>query len=68
MSYYFPKAVGDYHFGERHPMKPARLTLTNHLVIGYGLHNLMDVYQPQPASKEELEAFHDNDYIDFLSR
>ena len=49
-------------------MKPHRLTLTNHLVIGYGLHKKMDIYQPRSATKDELEAFHDEDYVDFLSR
>ncbi|GAA6016891.1 hypothetical protein JCM10207_007838 [Rhodosporidiobolus poonsookiae] len=68
VSYYFPKGVGEYHFGERHPMKPHRLTLTNHLVIGYGLHKKMDIYEPRSATKEELEAFHDEDYVDFLAR
>ncbi|BGP45744.1 histone deacetylase [Rhodotorula kratochvilovae] len=68
VSYYFSKGVGEYHFGERHPMKPHRLTLTNHLVMGYGLHKRMDVFQPRAATKEELEAFHDEDYVDFLAR
>jgi histone deacetylase HOS2 len=49
-------------------MKPHRLTLTNHLVVGYGLHKKMDMYNPRAATKEELEAFHDEDYIDFLQR
>jgi histone deacetylase HOS2 len=49
-------------------MKPHRLTLTNHLVIGYGLHRQMDMYQPRPATKDELEMFHDQDYVDFLAR
>lgn len=49
-------------------MRPHRLTLTNELVMGYGLHKHMDVYSPRPATKEELELFHDEDYIDFLSR
>jgi hypothetical protein len=53
---------------ERHPMKPHRLTLTNHLVLGYGLHKKMDIYEPRSATKEELEAFHDEDYVDFLAR
>jgi histone deacetylase HOS2 len=49
-------------------MKPHRLTLTNHLVVGYGLHKRMDVFEPRMASKEELEMFHDEDYVDFLAR
>lgn len=49
-------------------MKPHRLTLTNHLVVGYGLHKQMDVFQPQAASKQDLTAFHAEDYVDFLSK
>lgn len=48
-------------------MKPARLTLTNRLVLGYGLHEQMKCYTPRPATKEELEWFHDSDYVNFLS-
>ncbi|KAK4048756.1 histone deacetylase [Microbotryomycetes sp. JL201] len=68
VSYYFPRGVGEYHFGERHPMKPHRLTLTNHLVMGYGLHKKMDIFDPRAATAEELTRFHDDDYVDFLSR
>ncbi|CDZ97332.1 histone deacetylase 3 [Phaffia rhodozyma] len=68
VSYYFPKSVGEYHYGERHPMKPHRLTLTNSLVVGYGLHKRMDVFAPRAATRDELEMFHDSDYVDFLSR
>lgn len=67
VSYYHPVGVGNYHYGERHPMKPARLTLTNRLVLAYGLHKHMDVYTPREATKEELEMFHDSDYVNFLS-
>lgn len=49
-------------------MKPQRLTLTNHLVLGYGLHKDMDVYQPRAATEQELETFHEADYVDFLSK
>lgn len=54
---------------ERHPMKPHRLTLTNALVMGYGLDKqIHHIYDPRPATKEELENYHDRDYIEFLSR
>ncbi|KAJ4494610.1 hypothetical protein C8J55DRAFT_497107 [Lentinula edodes] len=69
VSYYFPKGVGAHHYGERHPMKPARLTLTNELVFGYGLHNqIHNIYDVRPATREELSVYHDADYLDFLSR
>ena len=50
-------------------MKPHRLTLTNSLVIGYGLDKKINhFFSPRAATKHELEAYHDEDYIDFLSR
>jgi histone deacetylase HOS2 len=48
-------------------MKPHRLTLTNELVMGYGLHKKMEIYSPRMATQRELETFHDDDYIDFLA-
>ncbi|KAG9051112.1 histone deacetylase [Tulasnella sp. UAMH 9824] len=69
VSYYYPKGCGFYHYGERHPMKPHRLTLTNSLVIGYGLHQKMDhFFSPRSATQAELEEYHDPDYVDFLRR
>jgi acetoin utilization deacetylase AcuC-like enzyme len=50
-------------------MKPHRLTLTNALVMGYGLDKqIHHIYNPRPATQAELEMYHDHDYIDFLSR
>lgn len=49
-------------------MKPFRLTLTNELVLGYGLHDYMSVYSPRKATSEEITQFHSHDYIDYLSR
>ncbi|KAI5780039.1 hypothetical protein EDC01DRAFT_284558 [Geopyxis carbonaria] len=49
-------------------MKPWRLTLTNQLVLGYGLHNHMDVYATRPATEDELHGFHSSDYLNFLQR
>ncbi|KAH9918342.1 uncharacterized protein BXZ73DRAFT_92199 [Epithele typhae] len=69
VSYYFPKGIGAQHYGEHHPMKPHRLTLTNALVMGYGLDKqIHHIYNPRPATQAEIEAYHDHDYIDFLSR
>ena len=50
-------------------MKPHRMSVTNTLVIGYGLdRQIHNIYNPRPATKEELEAYHDPKYIDFLSK
>ncbi len=49
-------------------MRPQRMELTNQLVLGYGLQDKMSMHAPRKATVEELEAFHDSDYIDFLRR
>lgn len=39
--------AGDYtgfYYGADHPMKPQRLSMTHSLILGYGLHNKLDVY------------------------
>ena len=32
------------YYGANHPMKPHRLCMTHSLVLGYGLHEKMEVY------------------------
>ncbi|KAI6822300.1 histone deacetylase [Hortaea werneckii] len=67
VSFHYNSQVEDMHFGKTHPMKPWRLTLTKHLVLGYGLQYAMDTYQAVAAGKDQVRAFHDSDYVDFLS-
>ncbi|AGO13315.1 AaceriAFR172Cp [[Ashbya] aceris (nom. inval.)] len=67
VSYHFNARVSQYHYGVRHPMKPFRLMLTDHLVSRYGLHKVMDLYETRAATKEEVLAFHAQDYVEFLS-
>ncbi|ORX94687.1 histone deacetylase-3 [Basidiobolus meristosporus CBS 931.73] len=68
VAYFHEEEVGNFHYGEHHPMKPHRLTLTNHLVLSYGLHRKLDIYQPRRATEQEMLDFHSSDYIDFLKR
>lgn len=68
VSYHFNEEVSRFHFGVRHPMKPFRLMLTDHLVLGYKLHECMDLYRPRRATKDEILNFHDEEYVDFLQR
>ncbi|CAG8572912.1 9847_t:CDS:2 [Ambispora leptoticha] len=78
VAYFHNKDVGSFHYGvgtgvydtkkTGHPMKPHRLTLTNDLVINYGLHELMDVYCPRMATEAELLEFHESDYVNFLKK
>ncbi|KAF2859417.1 histone deacetylase [Piedraia hortae CBS 480.64] len=67
VSFHYQSGVENMHFGQSHPMKPWRLALTKHLVLAYGLQHAMDTYEAVAADKAQLCAFHDPDYIDFLS-
>lgn len=68
VSYHANPAAEKQHFGLSHPMKPWRLTLTNKIVLAYGMHDAMDVYLSRAATNQELAQFHTEDYIEFLQR
>jgi len=82
--YYYDPIVGNFHYGQMHPMKPQRIQITHSLVLHYGLHKKLHFYQPRLATKTDLTTFHrlvdfvfmpymlycvfSKEYIDFLSR
>ncbi|KAK5051605.1 hypothetical protein LTR84_003257 [Exophiala bonariae] len=67
VSWHYNPEVENHHFGQTHPMKPWRLTLTKSLVLSYGMHTAMDAYLSRPATKDEIKEFHKDDYVDFLN-
>ncbi|KAK5679088.1 histone deacetylase [Elasticomyces elasticus] len=67
VSFHYNSQVEDMHFGKTHPMKPWRLTLTKHLVLAYGLQHTMETHVALPATSVQVQAFHDPDYVQFLS-
>ncbi|VDM48605.1 unnamed protein product, partial [Toxocara canis] len=58
--------VGNYYYGQGHPMKPHRIRMTHNLLLNYGLYRKMEVYRPQVASFEEMTKYHSDDYMSFL--
>ncbi len=56
-----------HHFGQTHPMKPWRLTLSKSLIMSYGMPFAMDNYIARAATFEELNDYHSNDYLDYLA-
>jgi len=68
VAYCFNHDAGNFHYGQGHPMKPPRLTLTHNLVMNYGLYKHMDVFHTRRAFDEEIANFHSQDYIEFLKR
>lgn len=58
--------VGNFYYGQGHPMKPHRIRMAHSLLLNYGMYKKMEVYRPYLMSEEEMTAFHADDYIHFL--
>ena len=66
VSYFYDAEIGNYHYGQGHPMKPHRVRMTHNLVVNYGLYRRMEVFRPKPVSPGQMTRFHSDDYINFL--
>ncbi|KAK0618342.1 histone deacetylase-like protein [Bombardia bombarda] len=66
VSYHANPEMEKHHFGQTHPMKPWRLTLTKSLVSSYGMPFAMDNYLTRAATYEELKSFHASEYLEYL--
>eukprot|EP00882_Tetradesmus_deserticola_P022357 GHRQ01024259.1.p1 GENE.GHRQ01024259.1~~GHRQ01024259.1.p1 ORF type:complete len:238 (+),score=108.36 GHRQ01024259.1:440-1153(+) len=67
VAYFYDSEFSTFYFGQNHPMKPHRLTMTHQLVLGYDLQQHMDVFRAVKAQPMQLGQFHSADYIDLLS-
>lgn len=66
VSYFYDPEVGNYYYGQGHPMKPHRIRMTHALLAHYGLLQHMQVLKPVPARDRDLCRFHADDYVSFL--
>lgn len=66
VAYFYDSEVGNYYYGQGHPMKPHRIRMTHSLLMHYGLDQKMEVLKPFPARVSDLCRFHADDYISFL--
>jgi len=64
--YFYDPEVGNYYYGQGHPMKPHRIRMTHALLAHYGLLQHMQVHKPFPARDRDLCRFHADDYVSFL--
>uniref|UniRef100_A0A2K6ESR9 Histone deacetylase 1 n=1 Tax=Propithecus coquereli TaxID=379532 RepID=A0A2K6ESR9_PROCO len=64
--YYYDRDVGNYYYGQGHPMKPHQIRMTHNLLLNYGLYRKMEIYRPYKANAEEMTKYHSDDYIKFL--
>jgi histone deacetylase HOS2 len=67
VSWHSNPEIEKHHFGYTHPMKPWRLTLAKSLIVSYGMHAAMDTYVSRRATIEEMQDFHSQDYLEYLS-
>ncbi|CAI5730242.1 unnamed protein product [Hyaloperonospora brassicae] len=66
VAYFYDSEIGNYHYGQNHPMKPHRVRMAHNLITNYGLTKHMEVYRPRLVDWTELTRFHSDDYIHFL--
>ncbi len=66
VAYFYDAEIGNYHYGQGHPMKPHRVRMTHNLVVNYGLYRKMEVFRPKLVPASSLTRFHSDDYINFL--
>ncbi|XP_063852530.1 histone deacetylase 1-like [Scylla paramamosain] len=64
--YYYDSDIGNYYYGQGHPMKPHRIRMTHNLLLNYGLYRKMEIYRPHKATQDEMTKFHSDDYIRFI--
>lgn len=64
--YYYDGDIGNYYYGQGHPMKPHRIRMAHNLILNYGLYRKMEIYRPHKAMGEEMTKYHSDDYIKFL--
>ena len=66
VSYFYDSEIGNFHYGEGHPMKPHRVRMAHHLIVGYGLAQHFEVFRPALIKQAEITRFHSDDYVNFL--
>ena len=55
IDYFYDALIGNFNYGEGHPMRPHRVRLTHNLVVRYGLFQHLNIFRPKPASKATLK-------------
>eukprot|EP00013_Stygamoeba_regulata_P025908 CAMPEP_0177647252 /NCGR_PEP_ID=MMETSP0447-20121125/10202_1 /TAXON_ID=0 /ORGANISM="Stygamoeba regulata, Strain BSH-02190019" /LENGTH=534 /DNA_ID=CAMNT_0019149827 /DNA_START=25 /DNA_END=1626 /DNA_ORIENTATION=- len=65
--YYYHEDIGNFSYGQGHPMKPHRIRMTHNLLLNYGLYKELQIYRPRAVTDTEISQFHSDDYVDFLN-
>jgi len=66
VAYFYDPEIGNFYYGQGHPMKPHRMRMAHDLLQSYGMLEQMEVYRPEMATEEDMTKFHTDDYVEFL--
>jgi histone deacetylase 1/2 len=66
VAYFYDEEIGNFYYGNGHPMKPHRIRVTHNLILNYGMYKKMEIYRPSLIAEEQMTAFHADDYVHFL--
>mmetsp|Transcript_7247 Transcript_7247/g.13743 ORF Transcript_7247/g.13743 Transcript_7247/m.13743 type:complete len:437 (-) Transcript_7247:65-1375(-) len=66
VSYFYDEDIGNFYYGNGHPMKPHRVRMAHNLVLSYGLYKKMDIFRPHLISEQDMARYHADDYVHFL--
>lgn len=64
--YYYDPDIGNFYYGQGHPMKPHRIRVAHHMIVAYDMYRKMEVLRPSPASSQEMTKFHGDEYVTFM--
>jgi hypothetical protein len=63
ISYFYDPDVGNFYYGQGHPMKPHRVRMTHNLLLHYGIYKEMEVRRtvdnpgfPEPIPARRVES------------
>ena len=51
VAYFYDSDIGNYYYGQGHPMKPHRIRMAHNLLLSYGLYRKMDIYVRMPTRR-----------------
>lgn len=58
--------LSTYNYGCNHPMKPERISMVYDLIKELNLAHKFDIEEAKECTNEDLEKFHNLEYIDFM--
>eukprot|EP00127_Corallochytrium_limacisporum_P004273 Clim_evm218s157 gene=Clim_evmTU218s157 len=68
VAYFYDSEVGNYYYGQGHPMKPHRIRMAHNLILNYGLYKKMEIFRPHRGTFTDMTRFHSDSYVEFLRR